>query len=111
MRGLSVPSLFALTLVLDITIVLSAVPLQRASFEAARGNAPAAVILALLLANIVLLALVVLAMYANGRLLAQIVLSSQLRNKIRGAREELSLPCDTCANASSGSGPRPSSSS
>jgi hypothetical protein len=109
MRALSVPWLLALTLVLDAVIVSSAVPLQRASFEAARTNAPVPVILGLLLANFVLLAVVLLAMYTNGRLVVAIALSSQLRHKIGRGREEVSLPCDTYANASRESAAPPSS--
>jgi hypothetical protein len=105
MATLSMPSLLALTIALDVLIASITVPLQRASLNAAHQNAPAMVILALLGANVALLGLVVCAMYANSRLVGRLF-SSQLGHKNPRGREEVSLLCDTCANASKESGPR-----
>jgi hypothetical protein len=105
MASLQLPWLVALTVVLDGIIVIVTVPLQRVSLQAAHDNAPALTILALLAANVALLGLVIFAIYASGCLFAKIARSSQLRLKIGAIREEVSLECDTCANASTESGP------
>lgn len=65
--------LLALVIAADVTILFSAVPLARVSLTAARENAPSIIILGLLIANMLLLAMTMFAMWANGALILRTV--------------------------------------
>lgn len=69
---LSTRALVALTITLDIVILVVTLPLERYALQAAHDSAPIPVLLALLAANVLLLALVATAMFVNAGLLGRI---------------------------------------